>query len=148
MVMGQTIWLIGDDDPGLKDIDTNFVVNMNAARLRRHDAVDDSEAGFLVVKEVGAYFDVLYHERDESMSFNSLGETLGAQYDETLQTTKPLTKKAWTIMKQTILLISNDDPILKNIRMLTGLGIHLVQFRRPVIGGVGKSLVSHSCWHS
>ena len=138
MVMGQTIWLMGDDDPRLKDIDATYVVNVDAARLQRHDAVDDSETGFLVVKEVGAYFDVLYHERDESMSFNSVGKTLGGQYDVTLQTTRPLTKKAWTIMKQTMWLMSNDDFMRKNIEMPAGLGIHLARFRRPLMGALGN----------
>ena len=95
-----------------------YVVNMDAAGLQKHDTVDDFGTYFLVVKEVGAHFGVLYHEGDKSMSLGALGKTLGCQNDMMLKTTRPLIKKVWMVMGQTIWLMGDDDRTLKDIEML------------------------------
>ena len=66
----------------------------------------------------------------------SWGKTLGGQKDMQLKTTRPIIKKVWTVIAQTIWLLHEDDPRLKDIKMFGGSWIHIVQFRRPIMGAL------------
>ena len=57
---------------------------------------------FLVVKGVGTQLGVLYHQGYKSVSFGLLGKNLGSQNDTSVKTTRPLIKKVWTVLGQSI----------------------------------------------
>ena len=99
-----------------------YVDNMDGAEFGRHESSNEDglEVYFLVVKNFGASMGVAYHDGEKSMSYGTLGKTLGGQNDTKLKTTRPILKKVWTVLGETLWELSQPELLLKDVEVLAG----------------------------
>ena len=113
-----------------------YVDNMDGADFSRDQEQSDFHTLFLEVKEVGRSAGISYHDGDKSVAFGDLGKTLGGQNDTVQKTTRPIMKKIVNVIGQTVCILGFSMPLHKDVEVLTGSWIHLIQFRRPIMGAV------------
>ena len=87
---------------------------------------------------------MLCHTGVESQFFVADGRTLGGEIRIPGKTSRPLPDKHLTVIGESLWLMMLEQPWLKDVKMISGSWIHLVQFRRAIMGCV-ENLCSIIC---
>ena len=113
-----------------------YVDNLDAARAERSDGAEPVEEWFLAAKSTGQIFGVLYHDGQKSQSYSVEGRTLGSEIRSEGKSSRPVPEKLLTVIGESLWLMQLPVPFVKDVEMIGGSWVHLIQYRRPVMGTV------------
>ena len=93
----------------------------------------------------------LFHGKHDNGSKSQVratdGKTLGGEIRTPGKTSRPLPDKHLTVIGESLWLMMLPEPWLKDVEMISGSWIHIVQFRRAIMGCIENlwSIVSQEC---
>jgi hypothetical protein len=113
-----------------------YVDNLDGAAIDRGSGDSDVETWFIVCRHTGEQLGVVYHDGDKAVKFGLLGKTLGGEIRSAVKSSRPIVSKVTNVVGETFWVMSCDLPHLKDIEMLSGSWVHLIQFARQMMGAV------------